>query len=186
MLGPGTSITHAAVKTLAESGCLVIWCGEQGIRFYAQGMGETRSASRLLHQATLYADPELRSHVVVRLYRMRFIEDLPSSLTLQQLRGREGSRVREAYARASEASGVPWTGRSYDRNNWSNADPVNKALSVANSCLYGICHAAIVSLGYSPGLGFIHTGKLLSFVYDIADLYKVEITIPTAFHAAAE
>jgi CRISPR-associated protein Cas1 len=63
---------------------------------------------------------------------------------------------------------------------------VNRALSSANSCLYGVCHAAIVSAGYSPALGFIHTGKQLSFVYDIADLYKTEITIPLAFEVVAE
>lgn len=77
-------------------------------------------------------------------------------------------------------------GRSYDRGNWGNSDPVNRALSCANSCLYGLCHAAILSTGYSPGLGFVHTGKQLSFVYDIADLYKVELTVPVAFEIAAQ
>lgn len=186
MLGPGTSITHAAIRVLAESGCLVVWCGEQGLRFYAQGMGETRSAERLLHQARLCSDPYLRLQVILNLYRMRFDEPLPDGLTLQQIRGREGIRVREAYARASRETGVEWKGRFYDRGKWSAADPVNRALSAANSCLYGICHSAIVSAGYSPGLGFIHTGKQLSFVYDIADLYKTETTIPVAFRVAAK
>lgn len=186
MLGPGTAVTHAAVRVLAESGCLVVWCGEQGLRFYAQGMGETRSAERLVHQARLCSDPELRLQVIMNLYRMRFYEPLPEGLTLQQIRGREGIRVREAYARASGETGVEWKGRFYDRSNWSAADPVNRALSAANSCLYGICHSAIVSAGYSPGLGFIHTGKQLSFVYDIADLYKTETTIPVAFRVAAK
>jgi CRISPR-associated protein Cas1 len=120
------------------------------------------------------------------MYRMRFQEKLPADLTVQQLRGMEGIRVREAYARASRESGVPWSGRSYDRKDWRSTDPVNRALSAANSCLYGVCHAAILSVGYSPALGFIHTGKQLSFVYDIADLYKVELTIPLAFRTAAE
>jgi len=94
--------------------------------------------------------------------------------------------VRKAYAEASKTYGIKWEGRNYDRGNWSAADPVNRALSAANACLNGLCHAAIVSGGYSPGLGFVHTGKQLSFVYDIADLYKVDITVPLAFQMAAE
>src|SRR6266508_2330800 len=186
LLGPGTSITHAAVKTLADNGCLVLWTGENGVRFYAQGMGETRSSRRLLHQARLCSDPQLRLRVVRRLYEMRFPDPLDPDLTLQQIRGREGIRVREAYARASRETGVEWTGRAYKRQAWGEADAVNRALSSANSALYGVCHAAIVAAGYSPALGFVHTGKMLSFVYDIADLYKVDLTIPTAFQAAAE
>jgi CRISPR-associated protein Cas1 len=95
-------------------------------------------------------------------------------------------RVRDAYAKAAQETGVAWSGRSYRRDEWSSADPVNRALSTANSCLYGICQAAIVSAGFSPALGFIHTGKMLSFVYDVADFYKTEVTVPIAFRAAAE
>jgi CRISP-associated protein Cas1 len=186
VLGPGTSITHAAVKALADNGCLVLWTGEGGVRFYAQGMGETRSARRLLVQARLSSDPALRLQVVRRLYEMRFPEPLDANLTLQQIRGKEGIRVREAYARASREWGVEWRGRAYRRGEWGAADPINRALSAANSCLYGVCHAAIVSAGYSPALGFIHTGKMLSFVYDVADLYKAEITVPLAFGAVGE
>jgi len=186
MLGPGVSITHAAVSVLADHGCLVAWCGEEGVRFYAVGMGETRSASNLLHQARMWADEELRMQVVRRLYQLRFREKLDPALTLRQIRGMEGIRVREAYARVARETGVPWSGRSYRRDKWTSADPVNRALSTANSCLYGICHAAVVSAGFSPALGFIHTGKMLSFVYDIADLYKAEITIPLSFQTVSE
>ena len=186
MLGPGTSITHAAVLTLADNGCLVAWCGEHGTRFYAQGLGKNRSSRELERQARLWSDPEARLRVVRRMYEKRFGEPLSPDLTLRQIRGREGLRVRSTYAEMSEQTGVPWSGRSYKRDSWKDADPVNRALSTANSCLYGVCHAGIVALGYSPGLGFIHTGKQLSFVYDIADLYKTEVTIPIAFYAAAE
>jgi len=186
MLGPGTNITHAAIRALADNNCLVIWCGEQNVRFYAFGMGGTRSAKGILRQAELAADEAERLEVVRRMYRMRFREELPAGLTVQELRGREGIRVRTAYARASRETAVPWEGRSYKRTDWRSADPVNRALSCANSCLYGLCHAAILSAGYSPALGFIHTGKQLSFVYDIADLYKVDVTIPVAFQAAKE
>ncbi len=186
MLGPGVSITHAAVSVLADHGCLVAWCGEAGIRFYAVGMGETRSATHLLHQARMWADPDLHMEVVHRLYQLRFCEQFAPGLTLRQIRGMEGIRIRETYARLARETGVPWSGRSYRRDNWQGSDPVNRALSTANSCLYGLCHAAVVSAGFSPALGFIHTGKMLSFVYDVADLYKTEITIPVAFQAAAE
>ncbi len=185
MLGPGTRITHAAVRALAENGCLAFWTGEEGVRFYAQGMGETRSSRNLVRQVRLWADDELHMAVVLRMYQMRFGEELDSSLTLRQIRGKEGMRVRHAYADASKFYGVPWQGRSYRRDNWSPADPINKALSTANSCLYGVCHAAIVSAGYSPALGFIHTGRMLSFVYDVADLYKMEVAVPIAFREVA-
>lgn len=186
MLGPGVSITHAAISVLADHGCLVAWCGEEGVRFYAVGMGETRSAANFLHQARVWAHTDLRMQVVRGLYQLRFSEKLAPGLTLQQIRGMEGVRVREAYAKASRETGVTWSGRSYRRDKWSSADPVNRALSAANSCLYGICHAAIISAGFSPALGFIHTGKILSFVYDVADLYKTEVSIPVAFRVAAE
>ncbi len=186
MLGPGTRITHAAVRTLADNGCLVLWVGEENRRFYALGMGETRSSRNLQRQARLWADPALHLWVVRQLYSMRFPEPLEPALTLAQIRGKEGIRVRNAYARASKEAGVPWDGRSYKRDTWDAADLVNRALSTANSCLYGVCHAAIVSAGFSPALGFIHTGKMLSFVYDVGDLYKAEMTIPAAFHVVGD
>ena len=186
MLGPGTAVTHAAIRALADNNCLVVWCGEENVRFYASGMGGTRSSAALLHQARLATDDKLRLQVVARMYRMRFQEDLPPGTTIEQLRGLEGSRVRAAYARLSRETSITWSGRNYDRSNWGAGDTVNRALSAANSCLYGLCHAAILSVGLSPALGFIHTGKQLSFVYDIADLYKVAFTIPVAFATTAE
>ncbi len=185
MLGPGTSVTHAAIRTLADNGCLVAWTGEEGVRFYAQGIGETRSSANLLRQAALYADAEQRLRVVRRMYELRFPDPLDPALTLQQIRGKEGIRVRETYARWSRETGVKWEGRAYKQSDWRRADPINRALSAANSCLYGVVHAAIVAAGYSPALGFIHTGKMLSFVYDVGDLYKAEITIPAAFRCTA-
>jgi len=186
MLGPGTNITHAAISALADNGCLVCWCGEQGVRFYAHGHEPTRYSHNLLVQARLWASPEFRLKVVRKMYAMRFVEPLADHLSLRQIRGKEGIRVREAYAKASRDTGVPWYGRCYDHANWNASDPINKALSAANSCLYGICHAGILALGLSPALGFIHTGKMLSFVYDVADLYKTELSIPIAFREVAE
>lgn len=181
LLGPGTSITHAAIKVLADSGCLTVWGGEGGIRYYAHGIGETRKAYKLERQARLWADELHHMEVVRAMYALRLRIRPDQTRTLEQLRGMEGARVKNTYAAMSQKTGVPWSGRSYDRNNWSHSDDINRALSTANACLYGICHAGIVSAGYSPGLGFIHSGKQLSFVYDIADLYKADMTIPLAF-----
>lgn len=186
MIGPGTSITHAAIRVLAENGCLVVWCGEEGIRFYAQGMGETRSSKKIIHQANLVSNSLTRLAIVKKMYQMRFKDDVDKNLSIEQLRGREGARVKDTYMRESKKTGIPWKGRIYKQKDWSASDPVNKTLSTANSCLYGLCHSAIVSIGYSPAIGFIHTGKQLSFVYDIADLYKADITIPIAFQIVQE
>lgn len=186
MLGPGTSISHEAVKTLTDNGCLITWVGEKGVRFYAQGSGETRKGYQLMRQAALVSDPTKRMAVVRRMYQYRFDEDLDPDLSIEQVRGLEGARVRRAYAEASKRYGVPWNGRFYVREAWGASDTINRALSAANACLNSLCHAAIVSLGYSPGLGFVHQGKQLSFVYDVADLYKTQLTVPLAFRLVAE
>lgn len=186
MIGPGVSITSEAVKNLVKTGCLITWCGEEGVRFYAHGMGKTRSANKLLLQAYLAVNEDLRLKVVKNMYELRFQEKLSEDVTIQQLRGLEGSRMRKIYSTYSEITGVEWKGRNYDRQNWGKADPINRAISSANACLYGICHAAIVAAGYSSAIGFIHVGKQLSFVYDIADLYKADITVPCAFQKVRE
>ena len=174
LLGPGTKITHAAIRALCDNGCMAIWCGENGTRFYAAGVGETRSAKNLLRQAHMCMDADSHLNVAVRMYQIRFPHTKTDGMTLQQLRGMEGIRVRKAYELASRMTGVKWQKRTYKPEDWQAADAINRALSEANAMLYGLCHAAIVSLGYSPGLGFVHTGKQLSFVYDIADLYKLK------------
>lgn len=181
MLGPGTSITHAAMCVIAQYGCIVQWCGERGVRFYASGLGETHSGERLLAQARYHQDPDLHLKVVRKMYSMRFPGVQMADLGLKELRGIEGVRVREAYAMLAKIFGVKWFGRDYNLSDMSMGNPINQALSVGNSCLYGLCHSAIVSLGYSPALGFIHTGRMLSFVYDIADLYKMDTVVPAAF-----
>jgi len=186
MVGPGVSITSEAIKNLVNVGCLVVWCGEEGVRFYAQGMGKTRSAKNLLLQAYLATHGDLRLKVVRNMYEMRFKEKVTEDSTIQQLRGLEGSRVRKTYETWSKITGIQWKGRNYDFKNWTRSDPVNRALSAANSCLYGLCHAAIVAAGYTAAIGFLHTGQQLSFVYDIADLYKTDITIPLAFKTVKE
>ncbi|MCL4560027.1 MAG: type I-E CRISPR-associated endonuclease Cas1e [Chloroflexi bacterium] len=157
MLGPGTSITHAAVKVLAESGTSVLWTGEDMLRYYAQGLGETRSSYRLIRQANLVSDPAKRLEVVLRMYAQRFGRVLERDLSLEQVRGMEGARMRQAYELASRTYQVTWHGRNYDRAHWDYSDPINRALSAANALLNGVCHAAILSGGVFPCSGlFAH------------------------------
>ncbi len=186
MIGPGSRISHRAIELIADTGTCLIWVGEQGVRYYAHGRSLSRSTNLLIRQAKLVSNTHSRLSVARAMYQMRFPGENVSSLTMQQLRGREGARIRAAYRRASEETGVPWTGREYNPDDFAKGDPVNQALSAAHACLYGLAHSAIVALGCSSGLGFIHTGHARSFVYDIADLYKAEITIPIAFEVAAE
>jgi CRISPR-associated protein Cas1 len=185
MLGPGTSVTHAAVKALATNNCLLAWVGQEGIKLYAHSTGGTHSSRRLLAQAKLYSDEKLRLSVVKKMYSLRFPGEDLADKSLEQIRGMEGYRVRKAYQELASKYGIVWEGRTYDQDDWSAASPVNRTLSAANSCLYGVCHAAILSAGYSAAIGFIHTGKLLSFVYDVADFYKTELTVPVSFQLCA-
>jgi len=185
MLGPGCSISHAAINILAKNGCTVVWVGEDATRFYACGMGETYKAYNLMRQAELVCDEVKRKDVVIRMYQMRFDEPLDTSLSLPQIRGHEGVRIRTVYQQWSQKCGVAWRGRAFDFQNWGG-DPINRALSSANAILNAICQAVIVSAGFSPALGFIHQGRQFSFVYDIADLYKTDITIPCAFETVGE
>lgn len=186
LLGPGTNISHRAMELVGNTGTSVIWVGEQGVRYYAHGKPLSHSARLLIRQAKLVSNVRTRVAVARHMYQMRFPEEDVSSLTMQQLRGREGARVRSIYRKASKETGVPWNGREYDPDNFNASDPVNMALSAAHVCLYGVVHSVIVALACSPGLGFVHTGHERSFVYDIADLYKGTITIPIAFMVAAE
>ncbi|MCC6963740.1 MAG: type I-E CRISPR-associated endonuclease Cas1 [candidate division Zixibacteria bacterium] len=186
MLGPGTSITHPAIYALAQNNCMIAWTAQDGVRLYAHSMGGTFSATRLLEQARLASIPDLRLGIARRMYQFRFAEKLQAAATMEELRGLEGRRVRDAYRLLAAEYDLKWEGRNYDQSSWNKADPLNRALSTANACLYGICHAAIVSSGFSPAIGFIHTGKMLSFVYDIADLYKIDLSVRTAFRTVAE
>ncbi|MFD5558172.1 type I-E CRISPR-associated endonuclease Cas1e [Streptomyces sp. NPDC127068] len=187
LIGPGTRITHAAVTLLADSSTTMCWVGEQGVRLYASGIGPARNSRLQLRQAWLVTRPKERVAVARRMYDLRFPGENTTGLTLQQLRGREGTRIRKLYAHHSKRTNVPWTKRDYKPGDaFAAGDDVNRLLSAANSALYGICHAVITGLGASPALGFVHTGSALSFVLDIADLYKADFTIPLAFDLAAK
>ncbi|GAB3476997.1 type I-E CRISPR-associated endonuclease Cas1e [Amycolatopsis cihanbeyliensis] len=185
LLGPGTTVSQQAMVLLAESGSTAVWVGEHGVRYYAHGRTLARSARLLEAQATLVSQRTSRLRVAREMYAMRFPAEDTSGLTIQQLRGREGARVRRLYREHAERTGVPWTRRDYDPADFGGGNPVNQALSAANTSLYGVVHAVVVALGCAPGLGFVHTGHMRSFVFDVADLYKADISIPIAFDIAA-
>ena len=186
LLGPGTRVTHRAMELMGDAGVGAVWVGEHGVRYYAHGRPLTTRTRLLLRQAELVSNERMHLAVVRKMYQMRFPEEDVSHLTMQQLRGREGSRVRSLYRRMSRETGVPWNGRLYRPEDFASGDLVNQALSAGHACLYGLAHAVIAALGCAPGLGFVHVGHECSFAYDIADLYKAEVTIPIAFRTAAE
>ncbi len=186
MLEPGTRVSHAAVALAARAGTLLVWVGEAGVRLYAAGQPGGARADRLLYQASLALDPDARLAVVRKMFAIRFGEDPPPKRSVDQLRGIEGTRVRSIYSTMAKQYKVPWEGRKYDPNDWGSGDIANRALSTATAALYGLCEAAILAAGYAPAIGFLHTGKPLSFVYDIADIFKFDTVVPVAFQAAAK
>lgn len=186
MLEPGTRISHAAVRLAATTGTLLVWVGEAGVRMYASGQPGGARSDRLLYQAKLALDEDLRLKVVRKMFELRFGEPAPSRRSVEQLRGIEGARVRQTYVLLAKRYGVKWNGRRYDPKDWEKGDVVNQCISAATACLYGITEAAILAAGYAPAIGFVHSGKPLSFVYDIADIVKFEGVVPLAFEIAAQ
>lgn len=184
MLEPGARISHAAVALAARTGTLVTWVGEAGVRLYSAGQPGGARADRLLWQASIALDEAARLRVVRAMYARRFGEEPPSRRSVDQLRGIEGVRVRESYALLAAQHGVNWTRRSYDPRDWAAGDIPNRCLSAATACLHGLTEAAVLAAGYAPAIGFLHTGKPLSFVYDIADLFKLDTVVPEAFRIA--
>lgn len=185
MLEPGTRVSHRAAALAARVGTLLVWVGEAGVRLYSSGQPGGARADRLLYQARLALDENLRLKVVRKMYAVRFGEEPPARRSVEQLRGIEGARVRRTYQLLARQYGVTWAGRDYDAEDWDSADLPNRCLSAATACLYGVTEAAVLAAGYAPAVGFIHTGKPLSFVYDMADIYKFETVVPIAFKVAA-
>ena len=186
LFGPGTDITHRAMELIGDTGTSVVWVGERGVRQYAHGRALSHSSRFLEKQAKLVSNTRTKLTVAKKMYQMRFPDEDVSNLTLQQLRGREGARVRGIYRKQSKKYQVEWSGRDYNPDNFEDGTVINQALSAAHVALYGVCYSVMVALGISPGLGFVHVGHDLSFVYDIADLYKAQTTIPIAFEVAHE
>lgn len=186
MLEPGARISHAAVALAARVGTLITWVGEAGVRLYSAGQPGGARADRLLWQASIALNDDARLRVVRKMYAIRFGEDAPQRRSINQLRGIEGVRVRESYALLAQQYGVDWKRRSYDVADWEAGDVPNRCLSAATACLHGLTEAAVLAAGYAPAIGFLHTGKPLSFVYDIADLWKLQTVVPEAFRIAGQ
>jgi CRISPR-associated protein Cas1 len=186
MLEPGARISHAAISLAARVGTLVTWIGEGGVRLYSAGQPGGARSDRLLWQAQIALDPAARLRVVRRMYELRFGEAAPARRSIDQLRGIEGVRVRETYALLARQHGVAWKRRKYDPNDWEAGDVPNRCLSAGTACLHGLTEAAVLAAGYAPAIGFLHSGKPLSFVYDIADLWKLETVVPEAFRIAGQ
>lgn len=184
MLEPGVRISHAAVVLAARTGTLITWVGEAGVRLYSAGQPGGARSDRLLWQAMIALDPAARLRVVRKMYEIRFGETAPERRSVDQLRGIEGARVRRSYELLAQAHGVRWQRRRYDVRDWDASDVPNRCLSAATACLHGLAEAAVLAAGYAPAIGFLHTGKPLSFVYDIADLWKLETVVPEAFRIA--
>lgn len=184
MLEPGARISHAAIVLASRVGTLITWVGEGGVRLYSAGQPGGARADKLLWQAALALDDAARLRVVRKMFSVRFGEDAPLRRSIDQLRGIEGVRVRESYGLLARKFGVAWQRRSYDPKDWAAGDVPNRCLSAATACLHGLTEAAVLAAGYAPAIGFLHKGKPLSFVYDIADLYKIETVVPEAFRIA--
>jgi len=184
--GPGTTVTHAAMKACAESNTPVCWTGEDSLRFYAFGLTPNHSNDMPRLHAEAWADKRRRTRIARGMFKMRFPDVKVDDQSIKELRGMEGIRVRTFYAKLGLEYGVTWKGRNYDRQNWEMADDINRALSAANASLYALCAAVVCSLGYVPSLGFVHDSGTLPFIYDVADLYKHLTSIPAAFLAVRQ
>ena len=186
MLEPGARISHAAVALAGRAGTLVTWVGEGGVRLYSAGQPGGARADNLLWQAKLALDDSARLRVVRAMYSLRFGEEPPARRSVSQLRGIEGQRVRRAYQILAERYDVKWKRRKYDPTDWDSGDLANRCISSATSCLHGLAEAAVLAAGYAPAIGFLHTGKPRSFVYDIADVWKLDTVVPEAFRVASK
>jgi CRISPR-associated protein Cas1 len=186
MLEPGARISHAAVALAARAGTLIVWVGEAGVRLYSAGQPGGARSDRLLWQASLAMNDDAKLKIVRKMFAIRFGEAAPERRSVDQLRGIEGARVKRLYELLAQKHGVVWRGRNYDRTDWGTGDIPNRCLSAATACLYGLTEAAILAAGYAPAVGFLHSGKPLSFVYDIADLFKFETVVPVAMQVAGQ
>lgn len=181
LLGPGTTVTHDAIKTATAANCAVCWVGEDSLLFYAAGFLPTADTRNLKQQIELAADPQRSVEVARRMFARRFPDANLQDKTLKEMMGMEGHRVRALYQAKAEEYQVGWKGRKFVPGKFDISDVTNQVLTASNAALYGILSSAVHSMGYSPHIGFIHSGSPLPFVYDLADLYKEYLCIDLAF-----
>jgi CRISPR-associated protein Cas1 len=182
LLGPGTSITQDVLRLCARHGTLIAAVGEGGVKSYtAPPLGQGRSDVARAH-AERWADPKRRLDTARRLYAWRFGRVLPHR-DIETLRGIEGARIKESYKLVAQRFGITWHGRRYDRQNPNAADLPNQAINHAATFVEAAADIAVAAVGALPPLGFIHEDSSNAFTLDIADLYRVDITLPLAFSA---
>ena len=181
MLGPGTSITHRAVEQIAQYGCSIVWCGENINLYYALGQPLTKSSKNIIMQMNAHESKVSKLNVIRKMYEIRYTDMKLKSKSADELMGIEGLHVQNTYRTLSEKYGIHWNGRMYNEIPFSEQDSINKAITSGNQLLYAIIASIVNAIGYSTAIGFIHTGKMMSFVYDISDLYKESIILPTIF-----
>lgn len=186
LLGPGTSVTHEAIKVLTAANCTVCWVGEDSLLFYAVGTTPTANTRNQRTQMQIACDKEKSVEVARRMFARRFPDADLSTKTLKEMMGMEGYRVRALYEKKAEEYKVGWKGRVYVPGKMELSDITNQILTSCNAALYGILTSCIYSMGYSPHIGFIHSGSPLPFVYDMADLYKEDLCIDLAFKMTLE
>lgn len=181
LLGPGTTVTHDAIKTATAANCAVCWVGEDSLLFYAAGFLPTADTRNLKMQIERSADPKESLEVARRMFARRFPDAELAGKSLKEMMGMEGHRVRSLYQSKAQEYQVGWKGRQFTPGKFEVSDITNQVLTASNAALYGILCSAVHSMGYSPHIGFIHSGSPLPFVYDMADLYKEHLCIDLAF-----
>jgi CRISP-associated protein Cas1 len=182
LLGPGTTISHDALRILARNGTGVIAVGEDGVRFYASMPFGADSSELARKQVTLWANPDRRVAVARRMYALRMGEVVPHA-DLNALRGIEGHRMKEIYKQCALKYGIEWTGRRYDRNNPANDDDINTAINHASVAVRSAAMIAVAITTTIPQLGFIHEASGDAFCLDIADIFRASVLLPAAFEA---
>jgi CRISPR-associated protein Cas1 len=181
LLGPGTTVTHDAIKTAVAANCSVCWVGEDSLLFYAAGFLPTADTRNLRQQVELSANPDKSLEVARRMFARRFPDADLNGKSLKEMMGMEGHRVRSLYQEKAHEYQVGWKGRQFTPGKFEFSDITNQVMTAANAALYGILCSAVHSMGYSPHIGFIHSGSPLPFVYDLADLYKEALCVDLAF-----
>ena len=181
LLGPGTSVTHEAVKVASSCNCSFCWVGEDSLLFYAAGIVPTATTRNILRQAHLSSHENTALAVARKMFAYRFPDADLAGKSLHEMMGMEGNRVRKLYLDKAKQYGVGWKGREFVPGKFALSDLTNQILTSANAALYGILCSIVHSLGYSPHIGFIHSGSPIPFIYDIADLYKPDLCIDMAF-----
>lgn len=183
LLGPGSSVTHDALRLLARHGTLMAAVGQDGVRTYTAPPLLPDRSDVARRQAELWGNPRRRVSVARHMYALRLGEILPHR-DLDTLRGIEGARVKAIYRLMADKYGIPWDGRHYDRNNPEATDIPNQAINHAATAVQGAAAIAVQSLAAIPQLGFIHEDSGQAFVLDIADLFRDTITLQIAFSVA--